>query len=131
VHGFPTPDCLSAYVSKTLKHLSTVYVRSHNSDGSSAFPQGVVPVVEVQFPPAAPNAEPIKKRYPLDQCRYGAVFLGPILVPEEAGLGNAKVTLSFDGWKEGNVMPATMELPVVASSPDKVEPASDEARSTE
>jgi len=34
-------------------------------------------------------------------------------VPKEVGKGNAKVTLSFDAWKEGKVAPATFEVPVV------------------
>ncbi len=34
-------------------------------------------------------------------------------VPEEAGLGTAKMTMSFDDWKEGKVAPATVEIPVI------------------
>ncbi|HJT75746.1 MAG TPA: hypothetical protein VJ739_00955 [Gemmataceae bacterium] len=33
-------------------------------------------------------------------------------VPEEAGKGKAKVTVSFDAWKEGHVAPATFEVPL-------------------
>ena len=33
-------------------------------------------------------------------------------VPEEAGKGKAKVTLSFPDWKGGKVTPATFEVPV-------------------
>ena len=40
-------------------------------------------------------------------------------VPDEAGLGKAKVTFSFDGWKDGRVAPSTVELPVVAAAPAK------------
>jgi hypothetical protein len=36
-----------------------------------------------------------------------------VRVPEAAGKGNAKVTLSFQGWKEGGVIPATFEVPIV------------------
>ena len=39
-------------------------------------------------------------------------------VPDEAGLGKAKVTFSFDGWKGGRVAPSTIELPVVAAKPE-------------
>lgn len=38
-------------------------------------------------------------------------------VPEEAGLGNAKVTLSFAAWKEGKVAPVTLEVQVVKAAP--------------
>ena len=40
-------------------------------------------------------------------------------VPDEAGLGKAKVTFSFDAWKEGKVAPSTIELPVVGPEPEK------------
>jgi hypothetical protein len=36
-----------------------------------------------------------------------------VRVPDEAGLGVAKMTLSFDGWKEGKVAPVTAEIPVI------------------
>jgi hypothetical protein len=42
-----------------------------------------------------------------------------VRAPEEAGLGKAKVTYSFAAWKEGKVAPSTVELPVVAPSPEK------------
>jgi hypothetical protein len=38
-----------------------------------------------------------------------------VRVPAEAGLGNAKVTLSFPAWKEGNVATSRLELPVIAA----------------
>ena len=34
-------------------------------------------------------------------------------VPEGAGKGKAKATLSFPDWKEGKVAPATFELPIL------------------
>ncbi len=40
-------------------------------------------------------------------------------VPDDAALGKAKVTFSFDAWKQGSVKPATIELPVVAPEPPK------------
>jgi hypothetical protein len=36
-----------------------------------------------------------------------------VRVPAEAGKGNAKVVVSFESWKEGQVAPATFEVPVV------------------
>ncbi len=44
-------------------------------------------------------------------------------VPKEAGDGMAKVTLSFDAWKEGKVTPSTMEVPVMLQ--DDQEPGED------
>jgi hypothetical protein len=39
-----------------------------------------------------------------------------VRVPEQAGNGKAKVTLSFPDWKEGKVIPATVEIPITASN---------------
>jgi hypothetical protein len=39
-----------------------------------------------------------------------------VRVPPEAGLGIAKLTLSFDDWKEGRVMPARVEMPVIEAA---------------
>jgi hypothetical protein len=36
-----------------------------------------------------------------------------VRVPDEAGLGIAKMTMSFDNWQEGKVAPTTVEIPVV------------------
>jgi hypothetical protein len=35
-----------------------------------------------------------------------------VRVPEKAGDGKAKVTLSFPGWKEGKVASAVFEVPI-------------------
>jgi hypothetical protein len=42
-----------------------------------------------------------------------------VRVPDEAGLGKAKVTFSFNAWKEGKVAASTVELPVVEPKADK------------
>jgi hypothetical protein len=36
-----------------------------------------------------------------------------VRVPDEAGIGTAKVTLSFDGWQGGRVAPSTLDVPVI------------------
>jgi hypothetical protein len=48
------------------EHGCWVVVRSHNNATKSAFPEGVYPVVDIQYPPKAPGGVPLKKRYPLD-----------------------------------------------------------------
>jgi hypothetical protein len=45
------------------------------------------------------------------------VFRGPVRVPADAGLGRAKVTVSFPGWKAARVEPVTAEVQVVAGAP--------------
>jgi hypothetical protein len=42
-----------------------------------------------------------------------------VRVPAEAASGKAKVTLSFAAWKEGNVVPATFEVPIEEVTPAK------------
>jgi hypothetical protein len=36
-----------------------------------------------------------------------------VRVPDEAGVGKAKVTFSFDAWKEAKVASSTIEIPIV------------------
>jgi len=39
-------------------------------------------------------------------------FWGSVRVPGEAGKGRARVTLSFPAWKQVDVAPAIIELPI-------------------
>jgi WD40 repeat protein len=40
-----------------------------------------------------------------------------VRVPDEAALGNAKVTISYEEWPEGQALPSTYLIPVVARKP--------------
>jgi hypothetical protein len=42
-----------------------------------------------------------------------------VRVPEEAGEGNATVTLSFEAWEKGKVKPATLEVAVAKATAAK------------
>jgi hypothetical protein len=42
-----------------------------------------------------------------------------VRVPAEAANGKARITLSFPDWKEGNVAPTTVEVPIVDARTDK------------
>jgi len=42
-----------------------------------------------------------------------------VRVPDAAGKGAAKVTLSFPDWKEGKVIPATFKIPTRESNQTK------------
>jgi hypothetical protein len=42
-----------------------------------------------------------------------------VRVPDEAGHGKAKVTFSFDAWKEGRVASTTIEIPVQGPAIEK------------
>jgi len=77
------------------------------------FPKGVRPIAQIEFPPKKAGGATVMKRYQLEKFCCGALFRGPVRVPDEAGLGNAKVTFSFEAWREGAVRASTTELPVV------------------
>ena len=44
-----------------------VVIRSHGAKNESAFPKGIHPYVDVEFPAKEAGAPSLKKRYPLDQ----------------------------------------------------------------
>ena len=45
------------------------------------------------------------------------MFHGPVRVPDDAGFGDAKVTYRFDTWKQVEVSPTTIKLPVAKAAP--------------
>jgi hypothetical protein len=47
------------------------------------------------------------------------LFHNPVRVPEEAGIGKAKVTISFPDWKEAKVAAMIAEVPVKDPEPPK------------
>jgi hypothetical protein len=72
------------------------------------------PVAEIEFPGKEPGANPIKSRLTLERCpQCNRRFYGPVQVPKEAGQGKAKITLSYPAWTDGQVVPATVEVPIV------------------
>lgn len=75
-------------------------------------PVDVHPVANVVFPHADPKNLPIEVTVELNKRCCGTLFQGSVSVPSEAALANAKVTLSFPGWRGGNVEPAVAELDV-------------------
>lgn len=42
-----------------------------------------------------------------------ALFYDPVRVPDGAANGMAKITLSFPDWRDRQVVPATIEVPIV------------------
>jgi hypothetical protein len=93
------------------RHGCWVVVRTCD-DKKCLFPDGVRPVAEIEFPSSDLDSKPIKKTYTLNGYRCGAAFRENIPVPDTANPGTAKVTLSFDAWKAGRVLPSTTEIPV-------------------
>ena len=41
------------------------------------------------------------------------LFHGPVRVPDDAGAGKAKLTISFDAWQGAGVRSSRIELPIV------------------
>jgi hypothetical protein len=72
------------------------------------------PVAEIEFPGKEPGAKPISTRLQLERCpQCNRRFYCPVRVPKDAGQGKAKITLSFPAWTDGQVVPATVEVPIV------------------
>lgn len=78
----------------------------------AAFPKGVHPFADVEFPAKQPGGQRIKRRYPLDHFVGDALYRGSVSVPADAGAGKAKVTYSFDAWKGVKATATTVEIPV-------------------
>jgi RNA polymerase sigma factor (sigma-70 family) len=82
-------------------------------------PKDVHPVAEIRFPARGKGGRPVSRKYTLKSSPENAFFFGPVRVPDEAGLGVAKVAMTFADWKEARVAPATAEIPVVDTAPEK------------
>jgi hypothetical protein len=119
--GKNPPEFIANIGTMSERHGCWVVVRT--CDGAKCmFPDGVRPVVEVEFPPSDPDSKPVQKSYPLTGFRCGAAFRENLQIPDAAGLGKAKVKLSFDAWKAGRVLPSTVEIQVRAAekeNPDR------------
>jgi hypothetical protein len=87
--------------------------------GKSAFPEGVHPFADVEFPGKKPGDPPVKRRYALDKPVGDGGFRGAVDVPEGVGAGKTRVTFSFEAWKGAKVAPTTAEIPVGALREDK------------
>ena len=72
--------------------------------------------MDVEFPAKKPDDPPLKKRYALDQFCCDGLYYGLVQVPDEAGVGKAKVTFSFDTWKGMKVAPTTVEIRIDEAS---------------
>jgi RNA polymerase sigma factor (sigma-70 family) len=83
------------------------------------FPKGTHPFVDVEFPPKKSGDPPLKKRYPLDQFCCDGLYRGPVRVPDDAGVGKAKVTFSFAGLKGVKVASSTVEIAIDGPQDEK------------
>jgi hypothetical protein len=76
-------------------------------------PSYISPIARIEFPNRTPDGKPIRSTVRLAR-RQGLVrFSGQVLVPDEAGPGKAKITLTIPGWNGGAVQPSTAEIPLV------------------
>lgn len=100
-----------------------VTVASHEADKQPKFPPDVRPEAEVVFPAQSVGQPPIVERFALDQVCCGCVFYAPVRVPDAAGDGLAKVTISFPSWTAAHVASSTVELPVIPAPAATATPA--------
>ena len=90
----------------------------HGFGKDPGLPADVNPIATIVLPAAGENAKPATLTVPLDQRCCGSIFHGPVTIPAEAALGNAKVTLSFPGWTNSPLAPVATHVRVVAKEPD-------------
>ena len=111
-HGRRASELQCVIGTMSEKHGCWVVVQTHKGD-ECLFSKDVRPVAHIEFPPKEAGGTTVMKQYQLEKFGCVGLFRGPVRVPEEAGLGHAKVTLSFEAWREGAVRASTTELPVV------------------
>jgi hypothetical protein len=85
---------------------------------AGAPPNDVHPVAEVEFPNADPTKPAINTRVVLRQRCCGSLFHESVPAPEEAGVGRAKVSLSYGDWKAGGVSSGTGDVQVAKRKPE-------------
>jgi hypothetical protein len=106
------PTSLSAVILTEGKNSIVAVCPSDAREGeASPFSEGIHPSVDVEFPGKRQGDSSVKKQYPLRHLREG-LFLGTVRVPDEAGVGKARTTFSFDTWKRIKVAPTTVEIPI-------------------
>jgi hypothetical protein len=76
-------------------------------------PADAQPIAEIEYPNREPGQPAVRERVVLGQRCCGDVFHGPVRVPDNAGLGVARVMLSFDAWKDEKIVPATVGVPLI------------------
>jgi hypothetical protein len=83
---------------------------------AGAVPDDLHPTAIIEFAHKDPKEPPIRLRCVLKHRCCGTLFHDTVRVPDEAAIGQAKVTLSFSGWPAGMVEAATDEVSVADSS---------------
>jgi hypothetical protein len=92
------------------------------SRNEAPFAEDIRPIADVEFPSKKSGDPPIRKRFALNRFCCDGLYHGPVSVPEDAGVGVARVTFSFDSWKEAKVMPTTVTIPIDDPTSSKFEP---------
>jgi hypothetical protein len=109
--GKEPPEFIANIGTMNEKHGCWVVVRTCD-EKKCLFPEAVRPVVEVEYPAVDEKSPRVKKTYTLSGYRCGAAFRSNLQVPDEVGSGKAKIRLSFDAWKEGQVKASEVEFSV-------------------
>jgi hypothetical protein len=78
-----------------------------------AIPSYIFPIAWIEFPNTEQGGKPLNTTVSLSRREGQVRFTGWTRVPDQAGRGNAKVTLNLPNWRTGRVKPATVEVPIV------------------
>src|SRR6185312_12547249 len=76
--------------------------------------EGAQPEAEIAFPPAKPGGKAKTVKVKLPSRQSGDQFHGPVRVPEDAGDGVARITLSFRASRDVAIAPAVVEVPLAS-----------------
>jgi hypothetical protein len=80
-----------------------------------ALPEDVIPLCEIEWPAKDLKAAPIKTELPLNQrCCYWEFYNTNVTIPDGAGEGKAKITITMPDKLPFKLGKQTFELPVVA-----------------
>lgn len=88
--------------------------------GSTAFigyektiPPAALPSLEVKYANGMTGSQPLVQKQELKERCCGVNLYGKLLVPENAPAGKAEVTISLNGWAEGNVASSKLSLEIL------------------
>jgi hypothetical protein len=86
----------------------------HHDNNDEVVPRDAHPVAVIEFPTKEGGTGRVKVSLAQPCCDVR--FYQTVRLPDQAVAGKAKVTLSFAAWTDGHVIPATLEVPVVAGA---------------
>jgi WD40 repeat protein len=94
-------------------------------DFEKVIPAGLVPKLQVKFPPASTGEPTVIKSYDLTRRCCGVNLYGDVAVPQGVSAGRAKVQISLESWPGVVVASSEHEVDITPPKPGpKLEPVS-------